>query len=166
MKLIAEIANQEYTLELKRDGAHLTAEIDGRTYTLGAHETEKDMYLLIHDNRVYECHLEHGASDTTSVHIRQRIYDVHLIDPKRLRDASMSGADISGRVTIKAQMPGKIVRVMIEAGASVEAGQGLVIIEAMKMQNELKAPRDGVVSSVNAEAGATVNAGDVLLVIE
>jgi biotin carboxyl carrier protein len=63
-------------------------------------------------------------------------------------------------------MPGKIVRVLVQAGAQVEAGAGVVVVEAMKMQNEMKAPKAGVVVSVKAEEGATVNAGDVLAVIE
>lgn len=166
MKLIAEIANQEHALEIKRDGANLHAEIDGRARTLTAHETEKDTYLLLHDNRVYECRIEHITNDVVVVKVGQKTYDVRLIDPKRLREVSISGADTSGRVTLKAQMPGKVVRVLTQAGASVKDGQELIIIEAMKMQNELKAPRDGIVSQVNVEPGATVNAGDVLLIIE
>jgi biotin carboxyl carrier protein len=62
-------------------------------------------------------------------------------------------------------MPGKIVRVLVEIGAEVEAGAGVVVVEAMKMQNEMKSPKSGVVVSINAETGATVNAGDVLAVI-
>ena len=63
-------------------------------------------------------------------------------------------------------MPGKVVRVQIEKGASVEKGAGVVVVEAMKMQNEMKSPRDGVVVSINVKPGDTVNAGDVLAVIE
>jgi biotin carboxyl carrier protein len=63
-------------------------------------------------------------------------------------------------------MPGKVVRVQIEAGETVEKGAGVVVVEAMKMQNEMKSPRAGVVVSVNVKAGDTVNAGDVLAVIE
>jgi biotin carboxyl carrier protein len=63
-------------------------------------------------------------------------------------------------------MPGKIVRVLIEEGAQVEAGAGLVVVEAMKMQNELKSPKAGTVTELRARAGATVNAGDVLVVVE
>ena len=63
-------------------------------------------------------------------------------------------------------MPGKIVRVLVEAGANVAAGDGVIVVEAMKMQNEMKAPKAGIVISINAKEGATVNAGDVLAVIE
>ena len=67
---------------------------------------------------------------------------------------------------ILAPMPGKVVRVHTEAGANVEKGEGVVVVEAMKMQNEMKSPRTGVVVSVKVKAGDTVNAGDVLAVIE
>jgi biotin carboxyl carrier protein len=63
-------------------------------------------------------------------------------------------------------MRGKIVRVLVEQGSQVEAGDGIVIVEAMKMQNEMKSPKAGVVASITAIAGATVNAGDVLAMIE
>ncbi|HYV12715.1 MAG TPA: biotin/lipoyl-containing protein, partial [Pyrinomonadaceae bacterium] len=71
-----------------------------------------------------------------------------------------------GVAEIVAQMPGKVVRVQIEAGATVEKGAGIVVVEAMKMQNEMKSPRAGVVVSINVKPGDTVNAGDVLAVIE
>jgi biotin carboxyl carrier protein len=63
-------------------------------------------------------------------------------------------------------MPGKVVRLLVDVGAQVEAGAGIVVVEAMKMQNEMKSPKAGVVTALNAEAGSTVNAGDVLAEIE
>jgi biotin carboxyl carrier protein len=67
---------------------------------------------------------------------------------------------------IVATMPGKVVRVQVEAGTQIEKGAGVVVVEAMKMQNEMKAPRDGVVVSVNVKPGETVTTGDVLAVLE
>jgi biotin carboxyl carrier protein len=63
-------------------------------------------------------------------------------------------------------MPGKVVRILVEQGGEVAAGDGIVVVEAMKMQNELKSPKAGIVSSLHAEVGGTVNAGDVLAIIE
>ena len=63
-------------------------------------------------------------------------------------------------------MPGKVVRVQTEVGVSVEKGEGVVVVEAMKMQNEMKSPRAGVVVSIKVKPGDTVNSGDVLAVIE
>src|SRR5437667_10102048 len=67
---------------------------------------------------------------------------------------------------IVAPMPGKVVRVLVEVGDQVEAGAGIVVVEAMKMQNEMKSPKIGTVVTLNVEVGATVNAGDVLAIIE
>jgi biotin carboxyl carrier protein len=63
-------------------------------------------------------------------------------------------------------MPGRVIRVLVESGQEIGAGQGLIVVEAMKMQNEMKSPRAGRVAEVRAAAGATVSAGDILVVIE
>jgi biotin carboxyl carrier protein len=91
---------------------------------------------------------------------------VTLSDPKRLRGAAAAGGEHGGRAQIKAPMPGKVVRVLVEAGQTVEAGQPVVVVEAMKMQNELKSPKSGTVAELRAAPGATVNAGDVLVIVE
>ena len=107
-----------------------------------------------------------SPGESFEVVLRGRNYDVAIIDPKRLRSTQSSGAHHSGAAEIISPMPGKIVRVLVEVGAKVAAGAGVVVVEAMKMQNEMKAPKAGVVVSINTEEGATVNAGDVLAVIE
>src|SRR5262249_55947890 len=91
---------------------------------------------------------------------------IKIIDPKRLRSAQNSGGHHHGVAEIVAQMPGKVVRVHVELGTPVEKGAGVIVVEAMKMQNEMKAPRAGLVVSVNVKPGDTVNAGDVLAVLE
>ena len=72
-------------------------------------------------------------------------------------------AGAAGAVSVKAPMPGNILDVKVKAGASVKAGDVLVILEAMKMENEIVAPQDGTVASVNVHKGDTVNSGDVLV---
>ena len=93
-------------------------------------------------------------------------YEVLIVDPKRLRSGQSSAAHHAGAAEIVSPMPGKIVRVLVTAGASVEVGAGVIVVEAMKMQNEMKAPKAGSIVSINAKEGDTVNAGDVLAVIE
>jgi len=168
MKLTAEIDGQSYALDLQREGARVEATVDGRRYELEARETEAGSFLLLAGGRVYECRANRtGVQDTaTEVHIGDEIFQVVLVDPKRLGGARGAGAEASGRAQIKASMPGKVVRVLVEAGALVEAGDALVVVEAMKMQNELKSPKSGTVVEVRAGTGATVNAGDVLVIVE
>jgi biotin carboxyl carrier protein len=168
MKLTAELEDEKHALEVKRDGGRVFAEVDGRRYELILRTPEAGTYLLIADGRVYECLVERDAVERAlaHVHVAQDSYDITLIDPKRLRAGQSAGAESDGTAHIVAPMAGKVVRVLVEQGASVEAGEGLVIVEAMKMQNEMKSPRAGRVSQLHATEGATVNAGDVLVIIE
>ena len=172
MKLSAEIAGTEHALELQRDGERVVAAIDGRRYELEARELEPGVYLLHRGARVYECRVRSvdaagGSSEVDiEVDIGQQVFEITLIDPKRLRSSQSAGAQTDGSARITAPMPGRVVRVLVELGAHVEAGAGLVVVEAMKMQNEMKSPKAGVVASLNAEPGLTVDAGDVLVVIE
>jgi biotin carboxyl carrier protein len=168
MKLIAEHEGTEHALELQRDGARVVAQVDDRHYELAAHEVEPNAFLLQTGARVYECRVVAPAATdgTTEVQIGQAQFQITLIDPKRLRHTQAADAQANGRVRVVAAMPGKVVRVLIAAGAQVEAGDALLVVEAMKMQNELKSPKAGTVIELHAAPGATVNAGDVLAVVE
>jgi len=86
-------------------------------------------------------------------------------DTRDRRGRADSGAS-KGPAVIRAQMPGKIIKLLVERGAHVEAGQGLIVVEAMKMQNEVKAPKAGVVGKIHVVEGATVAAGETLVVVE
>jgi biotin carboxyl carrier protein len=97
--------------------------------------------------------------------VNGRTMAIEVFDPRDLRAGAGARAN-HGRQEIAAPMPGKIVRVLVSAGETVEEGQGLVVVEAMKMQNEMKSPKTGRVAEVRARAESTVAAGDVLVVIE
>ncbi len=88
-----------------------------------------------------------------------------VFDPRALR-ARGKGADAQGRQNVSASMPGKVIRVLVSVGDTVEAGQGLVVVEAMKMQNEMKSPKAGRIVEVKTKTDAAVAAGDVLVVVE
>jgi biotin carboxyl carrier protein len=168
MKLKAELAGQDHELILHRDGASVSAQVDGRHYSLEMQGSATGEYLLLEGTRVYNCGVENRPNqlETYVVHVGARSYEIQITDPKRLSRSQSTGAHHHGSAEIVASMPGKVVRVMVEVGAQVEASAGIVVVEAMKMQNEMKAPKAGVVVSINMEEGATVNAGDVLAVIE
>ena len=155
MKLKAIINGGEEELTLELDGERVSAQvgsgIGARAYDLEAREIEPGSYLLFIGNKVHECQVD-GS--------------IKIIDPKRLRSGQNSAGHHHGVAQIVAPMPGKVVRVQIEAGATVEKGVGIVVVEAMKMQNEMKSPRAGLIVSVNVKPGDTVNAGDVLAELE
>jgi biotin carboxyl carrier protein len=166
LKVIA--GEREEELLLKLEDGRVLAEIGNRVYTLDVRETEPDSYLFFLNTNVHECRVNEraGAKDTFDVTLHGRSYEVTVVDPKRLRSGQNSDRHHHGVAEILAPMPGKVVRVHLEVGAAVEKGAGVVVVEAMKMQNEMKSPRAGVVVSIKVKPGDTVNAGDVLAVIE
>jgi biotin carboxyl carrier protein len=174
MKLRAQLSDTDHEVSLKLADGRAVVEVDGRHYDIEVRELQRGEYLLINGSSVYRCRVESKrdrgsqgqSSESFAAVLRGRSYDISVIDPKRLRSGQSSGAHHTGAAEIVSPMPGKIVRVLIEVGARVEADAGVIVVEAMKMQNEMKAPKAGVVVSINVKEGATVSAGDVLAVIE
>ena len=168
MKLQAEINGEKHEVEINRDGRNVTATVDGRRYELDVSEPEKEVLLVKNANKVSQVFVspKAGKASEFGVTIHGRHLDVEIIDPKRLRSAGDNQDHMDGRVEIKTAMPGKVVRILVESGAEVAKGDGIIVVEAMKMQNELKSPKDGKVKDIRAAEGQTVNAGDILVVIE
>jgi biotin carboxyl carrier protein len=172
MKLKATLGEIPHDVSLSVTEALVIADVDGRHYELALRQRGSGEYLLFNVNEVHNVRVEQrgssslGSSASFEVILRGRAYEIQIEDPKRLRSGQSAGAHHTGAAEIVSPMPGKIVRVLVSAGATVEAGAGVIVVEAMKMQNEMKAPKAGVIASINAIEGATVNAGDVLAVIE
>ena len=168
MKFNAYIDDGKHQLTLENHGEEIVATVDDRQYEVSAHETASGSLVLFNGSEVFECvaHKTTGDHGSFEVHVRGVTYQVGIEDPKRLRSGEAASGHDHGAVKIVASMPGKVVRVLVESGQRVEAGVGIVVVEAMKMQNEMKSPKAGTVLSLHAEPGATVNAGDVLAVIE
>ncbi len=167
MKLKAQLSGREYAIELKFDHERAFLQIDDRKYEVQIRQPEPESYLLFCGNNVYECRVVTSAKDAAlQVDLRNQTYSIAIVDPKRLRGSHESHRHQHGKAEIVAPMPGKIVKVSVDVGVHVEQNHGIVIVEAMKMQNEMKAPRAGRVVAINVAPGDTVNAGDVLAVIE
>jgi biotin carboxyl carrier protein len=162
MKLIAELNSEKHEVEIKRNSETITARVDDREYELEASEVEPNVYLLKHENQVFQVYVAPNGF----VNVGNHQLEIKLTDPKRLRGAGGAGAIADGLAEIKTAMPGKLVRILTEVGAEIRQGEGVLVVEAMKMQNEMKSPKDGVVKEIRFSEGATVNAGDVLAVIE
>jgi biotin carboxyl carrier protein len=150
--------------------------VDGRTIEIDAQQldsvllVEPGIYSVLLDGASYEIRIQppgHGltARAGLTAYAAGRRFAVEVRNP---RDASRSSraAIGSGRQSMTAPMPGKVVRVLVATGDLVETSQGLVVVEAMKMQNELKAARPGRVIEIRAREGETVVAGDTLVVLE
>ncbi len=126
---------------------------------------EPGVYSVLMDGRSYDARVEDGPAGEVFVIIDGHRFEVQVRDPRRWSRKSAGGAG-EGVQSLVAPMPGKVVRVLVAPGETVEAGQGLIVVEAMKMQNEMKAPKRGRVLSVKAVEGDTVSAGEVLVTIE
>jgi biotin carboxyl carrier protein len=165
MKLKARVGAEEFGLTIRLDGPDVFAEVEGRRYEIQCRNLGPGEYLLLHDARVYPCQVSSNREQFV-VSLRSGTYEVQVLDPKRLHSAQSASERDRGIVQIVAPMPGKVVRCLVEVGTQVEEGAGIIVVEAMKMQNEMKAPKAGTLVSLGAAPGATVNAGDVLAVIE
>ena len=161
MRLKAIIGEHEEELELKLDGGRVSARVGSREYRLEAREIEPGCYLFFWNGKVCECRISENG-----VLVKGNVFPVEIVDPKRLRSGRNAGGQQHGVAQIVAPMPGKVVRVNVSAGTEIEKGDGVIVVEAMKMQNEMKSPRSGKVISVNVKPGDTVNAGEVLAVLE
>jgi biotin carboxyl carrier protein len=127
-------------------------------------QVEPGVYSVLLEGASYEIRIIETPLGY-SAELDGRRFPVEVRDPRDTRNASRTSIR-SGRQNVAAPMPGKVVRVLVNVGDSVDAGQGLVVVEAMKMQNEMKAARPGRVIEVRAGAGETVGAGDTLVVLE
>ncbi len=127
-------------------------------------EVQPGVYSVIANGRQFEVLVGRNGAGTM-VTMRGRTREFEVTDPKAWHGSRTAHA-ASGTARIASPMPGKVVRVLVQAGDRVEQGAGLVVVEAMKMQNELKSPLAGVVQKVDAVEGATVSAQQILLVVE
>lgn len=168
MKLQAEYKDQTHDIEIRREGEKVFATVDGHSYELEASTPEPNIFLLKHEGRVYEVFVSPRPVSRGTVNLRLGTHEleVSLVDPKRLRSAVAGKSQDHGMAEIKTAMPGKVVRVLVEIGAAVAKGDGIIVVEAMKMQNELRSPKDGVVKEIRGKEGATVNPGEVLAIVE
>lgn len=153
---------------MRRDGKKVLASVDGRDYELEVSEPEANVYLFKNHGQVTEVFVAPSTRSGEPIEVQSggTSFEIRLIDPKRLRGSGAESDHADGVAEIRTAIPGKVVRLLVEAGAAVEKGDGVLVVEAMKMQNELKAPKSGVVKELKVTEGRTVAAGDVLAVIE
>ena len=158
------IDDKSFRLELDHADGRWQCRLDGQVVEIDAVLTRRDVLSVIIGGKAYEIKRERTATDL-HLWVGPVRYGVVLRDPRSLRSRA-GAADDKGPRKLIAPMPGKVVRVLAEEGAEVEPGQGVLVVEAMKMQNEIKSPKKGVVRKIAVHTGGTVNAGDVLAVVE
>lgn len=163
MKLHAKIDGEKLDVEIIRSDGHVAATVDGREYSLDVSQPELNIYTFRSGGKLTEVFVSPGSTKVTA---GGREFEIELIDPKRLRGTGVESDAAEGIAEIRTAMPGKVVRILVTVGDEVQKGDGVLVVEAMKMQNEMKSPKDGVVKEIRTTEGSTVNAGDVLAVID
>jgi len=159
------IEGKSYRLELAREGSGWNCRLDGRAVAIDAVLSRRDVLSLVIAGTAYEVKREAGPTDL-HLWVGSARYSAEITDPRSLRARKDAARGVQGTRKLVAPMPGRVVRVLVPEKSHVEAGQGMVVIEAMKMQNELKSPKKGIVQKMVAVEGSNVNAGDVLAIVE
>jgi biotin carboxyl carrier protein len=158
------IGEKNYHLELDRRDGVWSCRLDGRSIEIDAVLIRPGLLSLRLADKSYEVKCEPLANGL-KIWLGKHGVDVEVRDPRSLR-GRVRASDERGAKKLVAPMPGKIVRILVEQGAEVEAGEGIVVVEAMKMQNEVKSPKKGTIQKILVSQGAAVNAGDVLAIVE
>lgn len=168
MRYTAKINDHTYTIEVTEGADRLELAVDGQRVEadwewLGR---DRDMSLLL-DGRSYDIKIEPNNGQLLIYYGGERfecsVQDERIAELRRLAgDTGLAG----GPAEIKAPMPGLILKLFVEPGQEVTRGERLLIIEAMKMENELKAPRDGIVKTIHCQTQEAVEQGKVLLALE
>jgi biotin carboxyl carrier protein len=167
MAFIAKLGEQTYTVDIEEIGKGVyRIAVDGNEFLVDGQKTGRTNYSLIVDNRSFEIEVD-NAEDEYRVLVDGRNYHVNLVDERRVRvGGAQSELQLQGRQKVSVPMPGKVIAVLVSLGDSVEKGQGLVIVEAMKMENEVRSPVAGEIKEIKVKPGDAVEGGAVLVIVE
>jgi biotin carboxyl carrier protein len=164
MKVEIELDGKTRRVELTRIGERLRYVLDGKAVEADVVEVSPGIYSILLGGQSFEARIESAATELR-VSVCGRQYEAAIRDPRQWQRRRGGAIEVEGRQQAIAPMPGKIIRVLVKAGDAVEAGQGLVVIEAMKMQNEVRSPKRGTVERLLISEGQTINAGEVLAIV-
>ena len=168
MKLEIRIGERIRSVELAREGDKLVCLLEGRPLEADAVEITPGVYSVLLGGRAFEVRVEADEGrppGSLRVHTGAAEFSAEVLDPRVWRGRRGAGVEAEGAQQVTAPMPGKIVRVLAAAGDQVVAGQGLLVIEAMKMQNEIRAPKSGRIEKLLVREGQAVNSGEILAVV-
>jgi biotin carboxyl carrier protein len=158
------IDGRHYRLDLDQVEGRWSCRVDGREIEVDAVLARPDVLSLRLGNKAHEVKCERVGNEL-HLWVGSVRFAVEVRDPRSLR-SRVRAIDDHGARKLTAPMPGKVVRVLLSQGAEVEAGAGVLVVEAMKMQNEVKSPKKGTIQRILVAEGAAVNAGDVLAIVE
>lgn len=158
------IDGESHRLELQRTDGRWSCRLDGRNVAVDAVLARPDVLSLRIANKAYEVKCERVGAEM-HLWVGSARFSAEVRDPRSFR-GRVGTADDHGPKKLSAPMPGKVVRILLSQGTQVEAGTGVLVVEAMKMQNEVKSPKKGTIQKILVSEGTAVNAGDVLAIVE
>ncbi|MGB7752821.1 MAG: biotin/lipoyl-containing protein [Candidatus Acidiferrales bacterium] len=164
MKLQIEIGGKKRHVEMTQAGELPVWTIDGQHVGADATEVSPGIYSILINGKSFEVRLERSGAELRAI-AGSREFGIAIIDEREWRRNRGSAVEAEGRQKVLAPMPGKIVHVLVKIGDAVRAGQGLLVVEAMKMQNEIRAPKSGTIDRLAVVEGQTVNAGEVVAIV-
>ena len=166
LTLAARIAGATREVQVVEVGAHAyRVTIDGVEHVVDARQLRPGSFSLLIDQRSVACDVR-SDGDRYRVDVDGRTVELTLVDALRHGGVSLEADAVEGPQEIRAMMPGKIVTVLVATGDSVEKDQGILVVEAMKMENEVKAAGGGVVKEILVQPGQAVEAGEILARLE
>lgn len=149
-------------VELKRNESGWQCFVDGKEVGAQIEFIDRETLSILLLGGSFEVRRD----SETGIVVRGRRFEVSVRDPRSWAGRAGREAAGGGPQKLTASMPGKVVRVLAREGEKITAGQGIVVVEAMKMQNEVKSPREGILKKLFAQPGVNVNPGEVLAIVE
>lgn len=166
MKFEVVINSTRRVVELERDANAWRISLDDQVVDADAVEIAPNIFSILLGGKSYEIHVTPTPAGALTLQTGRHEFTAEVTDPRAWRGRRHGALEAEGRQQILAPMPGKIVRVLVQTGEKVQAGQGLLVVEAMKMQNEIRSPKSGTVERLLVKEGQPVNAGEVLAWID
>lgn len=165
MKSEIELDGKSRTLEMMHTGERARWIIDGRPIEADAVEVSPGIYSILIGGQSFEARVAAQPDSALRVTVANHEHHATIRDPRKWTRNRGLGAEAEGSQQLRAPMPGKIVVVLVKMGDRVDAGQGIVVMEAMKMQNEIRSPKSGTVERLLVTQGQTVNTGEVVAIV-
>ncbi len=165
VQLASSSEEKTRVVALEREAAGWRVTLDGRPVAVDAAEISPHTVSILLDGQCFEFSVTPSPDGKLKLQTGAQEFTAEVIDPRIWSGRRHGQVEAEGRQQIVAPMPGKVVRLLVKEGEHVEAGQGLFVVEAMKMQNEIRSPKSGTVERLLAKEGQPVNAGEILCVV-
>jgi biotin carboxyl carrier protein len=162
VQLVSSTETRTHTVDLERIGDQWRVILNGEPVSADVEEIAPNTLSILLHGESHEIRIARSRDGHMSIQTGLREFAAEVTDQRSWRGRRLGHVEMQGRQQITAPMAGKVVRLLVKSGDTVEVGQGLLVVEAMKMQNEIRSTKSGIVERLLAEEGQTVNSGETL----